>query len=96
MPLKTLKPRIQVADSKLQPLQPTSRMTGRRLQERRERKRQENPLCRPCLERGEVRVWTQLHHEVPLWQGGSDTDENTEGLCDACHEAQHHGERVGG
>jgi 5-methylcytosine-specific restriction protein A len=62
------------------------RITGRALQARRERKRQENPLCVRCLPKGITRPWTQLDHVIPLHKGGPDTDENTQGLCDTCHE----------
>lgn len=58
------------------------------MQARRERKRREDPLCKRCRERGIVRPWTQLDHTVALVNGGEDTDENTQGLCDECHEAK--------
>lgn len=61
------------------------RITGRALQARRERKRAEQPLCIRCLERHIVRAWTQLDHAIALTNGGEDTDENTQGLCDECH-----------
>lgn len=86
--ISTMQPRISAATPGLPSLQPVERITGRKLQERRARKRQENPLCVRCEERGVTRPWTQLDHKVPLWQGGADTDENTEGLCDPCHEAK--------
>lgn len=55
-----------------------------------------------CLEQGRVRAWTQLDHIVALTNDGEDTDENTQGLCDECHEAktrkdlgQHEKQRIG-
>jgi 5-methylcytosine-specific restriction protein A len=64
------------------------RITGRRLQERRERKRRENPLCVHCEANGITRIWTQLDHTIALEHGGPDTYENTQGLCDACHDVK--------
>lgn len=64
------------------------RIRGRALQARRERKRQDDPLCKRCREHGRVRAWTQLDHIIALTNGGEDTDANTQGLCDECHEAK--------
>ena len=93
--LRTLKSRIQAAPSRIGEVQQVERITGRRLMERIARKRREQPLCRPCRERGVVRVWVHLDHIIPLHQGGPDTYENTEGLCAECHLAKSNAEASG-
>jgi hypothetical protein len=37
-----------------------------------------------CVECGST-YWLQLSHDVPLGQGGSDTEENTHCRCITCH-----------
>lgn len=44
-----------------------------------------NPLCVHCEAKGIVRLWTQLDHIKALANGGTDTDDNLQGLCDECH-----------
>lgn len=63
------------------------RLTGRRLQERRERWVLIEPLCRRCRNKSppRIRVFTQLDHIVPLFKGGPDDDSNLQPLCDECH-----------
>ena len=63
----------------------TDRIRGRKLQAIRARHFRYDPLCRMCKAKGIIRAWTQLDHIVPLFQGGEDTDENRQGLCDDCH-----------
>lgn len=64
------------------------RIRGRRLQRRREMFRSREPFCAVCLKKGIVRVWAQLDHIIALRNGGPDTDDNLQGLCDECHEAK--------
>lgn len=47
-----------------------------------------NPLCGECAKLGIVRLWTQLDHIQALTNGGEDTEENCQGLCDEHHEAK--------
>lgn len=61
------------------------RITGRKLQERRERWMLIEPLCRRCKLKGRVRIFTQLDHIVPLFKGGADEEFNLQPLCDECH-----------
>lgn len=44
-----------------------------------------NPLCAHCARSGRVTVATELDHIKPLHQGGTDDDENLQGLCTECH-----------
>lgn len=62
------------------------RLRGRRLQRRRALFFRQYPLCRHCELRGRTTPATQLDHIVALANGGSDTPDNWQGLCDACHE----------
>lgn len=67
---------------------PASRIRGRRLQRIRADHFRLHPLCVRCVERGIVRAATQLDHRVALVNGGTDTPDNRQGLCDDCHETK--------
>lgn len=64
----------------------TVRIRGRQLQDIRKRHFQKNPLCVECQKLGKVRAATQVDHRKPLWDGGTDTEDNRQGLCDQCHD----------
>ncbi|WP_219209460.1 HNH endonuclease [Variovorax boronicumulans] len=66
----------------------TKRITGRRLQAMRAALFAHAPLCVHCQAVGLVVLATQRDHIVPLAEGGSDDDDNTQGLCDLCHESK--------
>lgn len=66
----------------------SKRVTGRRLQAMRAALFARNPLCVACEAQGFVTLATQRDHKVPLAEGGADDDDNTQGLCDPCHEAK--------
>ncbi|WP_175235389.1 HNH endonuclease signature motif containing protein [Achromobacter mucicolens] len=83
MKLTTLKPRLAMAGSKLAaaPTPSTKRMAGRKLQERRLRVWSAAPHCAHC---GTLTVFPygfELDHKVSLFNGGLDTDANTQVLC---------------
>jgi len=83
MKLTTLKPRLAMAGSRLAtaPTPSAKRMTGRKLQDRRLRVWSADPHCAHC---GAVTAYPdgfELDHKVPLFQGGHDTDENSQVLC---------------
>lgn len=61
------------------------RIRGRTLQRIRALHLRAHPLCGLCQERGHVTPATQLDHIVALVNGGTDTPDNRQGLCDACH-----------
>ena len=65
-----------------------SRITGRRLQERRARLFARNPLCVHCQAKGIVRPWVHADHIIALDNGGPDTEANLQGLCAECHKAK--------
>ena len=66
----------------------TKRVTGRRLQAMRADLFMRDPLCAECRRQGRVTRATLRDHIIPLAEGGQDTDDNTQGLCDACHEGK--------
>jgi len=94
MKLKTLKPRIPMAERMLTaaPTSSTKRMTGRKLQDRRLRVWSANPHCAYC---GSLTLYPhgfELDHKVSLFNGGEDVDANTQVLC-VSRDA--HGRKVG-
>jgi 5-methylcytosine-specific restriction protein A len=64
------------------------RTRGRKLQRQRARLFREQPLCVVCLAKGRVTPATERDHIIPLSQGGTDTDDNVQALCSACHKAK--------
>jgi predicted kinase len=66
-------------------MQPSKRIRGRALQRIREQHLTAHPLCVKCQAQGLVTPATQIDHIRPLHQGGTDTPDNRQGLCDACH-----------
>ena len=64
----------------------TERLRGRRgVEQRKRRLARTNGLCEHCLAEAPPRytIATVVNHIVPLIQGGSDEDENTENLCES-------------
>ncbi|NLY58832.1 MAG: HNH endonuclease [Gammaproteobacteria bacterium] len=81
--LTMLKPSLQAIDTRT--LKPATvsdtRITGRRLQNRRYSIWKRDPHCAGC---GRVVGYPggfELDHIVPLYQGGPDTEENCQVLC---------------
>jgi hypothetical protein len=60
------------------------RKRGRAGQEQRRRRLRLHPNCAECWRRGLVRATKIIDHIRPLALGGSDDDENTQGLCLLC------------
>lgn len=63
----------------------TERIEGRAGVKLRLRRLRAEPLCRHCAERGKTVVATVVDHIIPLGDGGTDVDSNTQSLCDICH-----------
>lgn len=72
------------------------RITGRRLQRMREELFRRQPLCEMCLPKGVFTLATQRDHRIPLEEGGTDTTDNEQALCEECHEAKSLQERLRG
>lgn len=66
----------------------TKRITGRKLQALRAELFKRSPLCVHCAEHDVVTPATQRDHIIPLAEGGEDSEENTQGLCDECHDVK--------
>lgn len=61
------------------------RLRGRAAVEQRARRIAAHPVCAECAKRGLVKVTVEIDHVVPLEQGGTDDDDNIQGLCLLCH-----------
>lgn len=48
-----------------------------------------HPLCEECLKNGVFTPVEQVHHILPLSEGGTHADENLMSLCAACHARIH-------
>ncbi len=48
-----------------------------------------HPLCEQCLKNGRIVPTAEVHHIVPLADGGNNDDSNLMSLCHACHNAIH-------
>ena len=70
------------------------RVTGRKLQQLREQLFRRDPLCAECKRHGRVTLASQRDHIKPLAEGGTDTDDNVQGLCIECHDAKSLQERI--
>jgi 5-methylcytosine-specific restriction protein A len=94
MKLKTLKPRLQAAPaSRLQVLTARPHTTERKrgsagVKDRAKIKQRDCGLCQECKRRGRVTIGAVVDHITPLWDGGSDEDDNKELLCTPCHDAK--------
>jgi 5-methylcytosine-specific restriction protein A len=81
------------------PWQPThgiKRIAGRKLQRLRRQLFQAEPLCVLCLAHGKATIATIRDHRIPLADHGTDTEENCQPVCHACHEAKTHAEAARG
>lgn len=45
----------------------------------------EHPLCAVCQKEGRVTAAVEVHHVLPLSQGGTHDEDNLMALCKACH-----------
>lgn len=75
---------------------PTKRVTGRRLQAMRAALFAAHPLCAECERQGRATLATQRDHITPLAEGGTDDDDNVQGLCEPCHEVKSKAESLRG
>lgn len=65
------------------------RRYGRAWKRIRDRYIHAHPLCEGCLEKGIYREATEVHHVLPLAEGGDHRDENLRSLCKECHARTH-------
>lgn len=48
-----------------------------------------HPLCEQCLADGRATAAREVHHKVPLSEGGTNATENLQALCKSCHSKIH-------
>ena len=70
----------------------TKRRYGRAWKRIRDSYAAEHPLCEVCLAKGAYTPTEEIHHKLPLSQGGTHDRGNLMALCKECH-ARIHAER---
>jgi len=65
------------------------RRYGRAWKRIRDRYVQQHPLCELCLEKGILIPTEEVHHKVPLAEGGTHDQSNLISLCKSCHARIH-------
>ena len=63
---------------------------GRAWKRIRDRYAAAHPLCEMCLEEGRLTPVDEVHHIVPISQGGTHARDNLMSLCRSCHTKIHH------
>lgn len=61
------------------------RRYGRAWKRIRDRFISTHPLCQKCYEHGVLTKAEEVHHILPLSQGGTHAEENLMALCKSCH-----------
>ena len=51
---------------------------------------QTHPFCEKCFEQGVLTPVEEVHHKVPISQGGTHARSNLMSLCKSCHTKIHH------
>ncbi len=49
-----------------------------------------HPLCEMCLKEGRLTPMGEVHHILPISQGGTHARSNLMSLCQSCHNKIHH------
>lgn len=62
---------------------------GRAWKRIRDRYAAEHPLCERCLEEGRMTPVDEVHHIIPINQGGTHSRDNLMSLCRSCHNKIH-------
>ena len=70
----------------------TQRRYGRAWKRIRDRHISQHPLCEQCEKDGKIVPAAEVHHKVPISQGGTHARDNLIALCKSCH-ARIHAER---
>lgn len=58
---------------------------GNKWRKVRKRYVEEHPLCEMCEQQGKITPAEEVHHIVPISQGGTHDQENLMSLCKSCH-----------
>jgi 5-methylcytosine-specific restriction protein A len=67
---------------------PVKRIGGHKLQRLRAQLFRQHPLCVLCLATGRTALATIRDHIIPLIEGGTETDDNIQALCQSCSDAK--------
>ena len=68
------------------------RRYGRAWKRIRDRYAAKHPFCEECQKKGVLRPVEEVHHKLPLAEGGTHDESNLVSLCQPCH-ARIHAER---
>jgi len=63
----------------------TNKRYGRAWRRIRDRYIAAHPLCEQCQQTGRLTPAQEVHHVLPLSQGGTHDEDNLMALCTACH-----------
>jgi len=66
-----------------------NKIYGRSWKRIRDKYAREHPLCERCLREGRATIMQQVHHIVPVSQGGTNDPSNLMSLCQSCHTKMH-------
>jgi len=84
---KTLKPRLKALDVRRGASLATPRITGRRLQENRKQTfYRDDYTCKECGAVIPDADRLRQDHKIPLELGGAESQENSQTLCEDCHD----------
>ena len=67
----------------------TNRKYGRAWKRIRDKYAAEHPFCERCFERGILVETEEIHHKLPLSEGGTHDRRNLIALCKSCHSREH-------
>ena len=62
---------------------------GKTWQKIRARYVKQHPFCEMCLQKGKIVPVEQVHHKIPLAEGGTHDTDNLISLCQSCHSRIH-------
>lgn len=67
----------------------TNKRYGRAWKRIRDRYAAAHPLCERCLKEGRYTPVEEVHHILPISQGGDHRESNLMSLCQSCHTKMH-------
>ena len=67
----------------------TNKKYGRAWKRIRDRYAREHPLCERCFAEGRLTPVEEVHHIIPISQGGTHYPSNLMSLCQSCHTKIH-------
>lgn len=67
----------------------TKQRYGRAWKRIRDRYVSVHPFCEVCYDRGMLVLTEEVHHQIPLSEGGTHDNSNLIALCKSCHSSIH-------